>query len=333
VTWLKVCDTALTHPKVLAIRGLKDASATAEGVVGTVMLAASWSGAHDTDHFIPEAAVFLASPLHHELMSDVARRVGLWRRATAAERKRNLDQPGWIVKVGDGEVFHLLTREQIATRSAHRKLSRSVQGRIDLFLRDGDQCRYCAVAVEPNDRRSHAGRTTDHPDPAVPDDIVIACRGCNLSKNKRTVTDWVAAGGRDLMPPPAERGDPLYLDSATREWLLTYVPADDPRLPAARPDSQSDTAAASRDAAAQARPQQPAPSSPTAASQQPTRQPPPTRPDPNPIPAAVAGHAAPGRVGTGRDGSSSHSSGDPPTRTRRRTRGSRGKRGGSAPPS
>jgi hypothetical protein len=324
MTWLKVCDTALTHPKVLAIRGLRHEIATGEAVIGTVMLAASWSGAHDTDYFIADAAVMIASPAHHELMADVARRVGLWTPANGTVRRRNNGQAGWIVKVGEGEVFHLLTREQKATQAAHRKLGRSVQGRIDLHLRDGDQCRYCAGPVEPNDRKSHLGRTFDHPNPAIKDELVVACRGCNLSKAKRTVDQWVAAGGRPLLLTPAERGDPLYLDGATREWLTKYNALPGDSLTSARPGTQPGDAATERPAADQARAQLPSatPVSPSAATQQPTRS------DPDPIPAGVAGHAVPGRVGTGRVGSHS---GDPPLK-RTRTRGTRGKRGRGAPP-
>lgn len=320
MTWLKVCDTGLTHPKVLHIRSLRDPVATGEAVVGMVMLAATWSGQHNTDHFIAAAAVQIASPDHHEHLSLIAAKVGLWTKAPASVRKQHAGQPGWVVKVGEGEVFHLLTREQIERNRAHRKLSRSVQGRIELHLRDGDLCRYCGNAVEPNNRKGGRGRTFDHPDPAVADELVVACRACNLSKAKRTVEQWVAAGGRPLLLEPAARGETLYLDPATREWLSKYdaLPDDIESSGVARPGTTPGDAATQRPAADQAREQQ--------AETQPSHAAAPTRSDPDPIPAGVAGHAAPGRD---RDGSGP--SPPPPPRRRTRTRGSRGKRGRGAP--
>lgn len=332
MTWLKVCDTALHHPKVFAIHDLQHAVATASAVIGMVTLAASWSGAHDTDHFIAEQAVRMAEPRHHEVLSEVALTVGLWTRATQAVRRRNGGQAGYVVKVGEGEVFHLLTREQKATQAAHRRLGRTVQGRIDLHLRDGDQCRYCAVAVEPNDRKTSRGRTWDHPDPAVADELVVACRGCNLSKAKRTAAEWLADGGRPLMPEPARRGDPLYLAPQTLQWLASQgVSAPDHLAPQplARTAPPAADAANRRPAAERAREQQ------GATRTDPIR----SRSDPDLIPAAMAGHARPGRVGKGQVGSGRVGTplgahpGDPPSSGPPRARGRRGRRGRGAPPS
>lgn len=55
--------------------------------------------------------------------------------------------------------------------------------------RDGDQCRYCGATVDWTDRRSSKGGTYDHVDPAGENsmnNVVVACRGCNAVKGKRT---------------------------------------------------------------------------------------------------------------------------------------------------
>jgi hypothetical protein len=67
--------------------------------------------------------------------------------------------------------------------------------------RDGDQCRYCAITVDWTDRRSSKGGTYDHVDPAGDnsmENVVVACRGCNAVKGKRTPDQ----AGIELRPTP-----------------------------------------------------------------------------------------------------------------------------------
>lgn len=327
MTWLRVDDTALTHPRVLHLRSLRDPIATGEAVVGWVMLAASWSGQQNSDCFVPEAAGLIASPEHWEHLAAFALKVGMVTRAPAAVRREHGGQRGWMVVIGEGEVFHLLSREEIAARKERRNITRRIPEKIETLLRDGDQCRYCADPVNEFDRKGAKQREMDHPDPADPSVVVVACKECNGLKAKRTVEQWVADGGRPLLPPPAERGVPRILRPKTREWLekQNVLLDDDTSSPAARPGTQPATAA-TLSAADQARTST-APSHAAASDPGPG-------PDPRTATRAVAGRVLPGRVGSGPGpggvGSPS-SSGDPPRRPAR-TRGSRGKRGRGAPP-
>ncbi|MCX4468954.1 HNH endonuclease [Micromonospora sp. NBC_01655] len=69
--------------------------------------------------------------------------------------------------------------------------------------RDGDICRYCGRACQHSDRVSDAGLTFDHVDPEVADgmsNLVVACRGCNRRKSKRTPE----AAGLVLLPAPGD---------------------------------------------------------------------------------------------------------------------------------
>lgn len=55
--------------------------------------------------------------------------------------------------------------------------------------RDRDICRYCARQCKHSDRTSDAGVTFDHVDPEIADgmsNLVVACRGCNNRKRRRT---------------------------------------------------------------------------------------------------------------------------------------------------
>src|SRR5438105_888966 len=106
MTWLKVDDGALTHPKVMLLRSFNDPVATAEAVVGWVMLAASWSGQHNTDCFIAETAGMFASPQHWQHLAAFAVKVDIIRKATVAQRRTHQGQAGWMVVTGKGEIFH-----------------------------------------------------------------------------------------------------------------------------------------------------------------------------------------------------------------------------------
>jgi len=70
--------------------------------------------------------------------------------------------------------------------------------------RDGDDCRYCGREVVWNDRKSEAGGTYDHVDPEgpnSPENVVVACRGCNSGKGRRTPEQ----AGKRLLDPPAKQ--------------------------------------------------------------------------------------------------------------------------------
>jgi len=57
--------------------------------------------------------------------------------------------------------------------------------------RDGDNCRYCGIIANWNDRKGPTGATYDHVDPTGPaslDNIVVACRACNSKKGFKTPT-------------------------------------------------------------------------------------------------------------------------------------------------
>ena len=58
--------------------------------------------------------------------------------------------------------------------------------------RDGDSCRYCRREVDWLNRRGKTGGTYDHVDPegeTSVENLVVACRGCNSKKGRRTPQD------------------------------------------------------------------------------------------------------------------------------------------------
>jgi len=65
--------------------------------------------------------------------------------------------------------------------------------------RDGDNCRYCSMLVDWNDRRTNKGGTYDRIDPESPailDNLVVSCRGCSEKKKDKTIE----SAGMHLIP-------------------------------------------------------------------------------------------------------------------------------------
>jgi hypothetical protein len=84
--------------------------------------------------------------------------------------------------------------------------------------RDRNTCRYCGITCNPADRKSDAGRTFDHVDPEVADgmsNLVVACRGCNNRKRRRTPE----AAGMVLMPGIEEPGSAIRSAPESRSDL------------------------------------------------------------------------------------------------------------------
>lgn len=202
MSWFRIDDKLLDHPKWVAIKAAAQARAKsrADARVLAKNAALAWCGAgiwgagNNCDGAIPEVAadsiaprVFLTEDEFHdaaELLVDA----GLWKRLP---KKRG--GPGW--EVHDWHDYQLSKQQvqQRQDRDARRKaLYRTVEGRLvveQVKRRDGDHCRYCWCEVKWEDRRSAKRGTIDHVDPDGPnsvDNCVVACGSCNRRKSDRT---------------------------------------------------------------------------------------------------------------------------------------------------
>lgn len=87
---------------------------------------------------------------------------------------------------------YLDTNPSKSENQVHRAKARELKDpalKAAVRARDRDICRYCARVCQHSDRVSDAGLTFDHVDPLVADgmsNLVVACRGCNNRKRRRT---------------------------------------------------------------------------------------------------------------------------------------------------
>lgn len=219
MTWFKVDDKFHSHRKVLQLR----AESGGMEAVGLWVIAGSWCADQLTNGFVPRYVLKHLATDSGQESAKLLVRVGLWEEAQ--------------VEGQDGYQFHQWTEHQPTREAVVQKRSRNARRqalvrdpalRDAVRRRDADMCRYCAVKVKWNDRRSGIGGTYDHIDPDGPnsiDNLVVCCRACNSRKLNRTLQ----ACGMHLLEPGATSQKPVSkyvsktnLDSArppTRPFL------------------------------------------------------------------------------------------------------------------
>lgn len=111
---------------------------------------------------------------------------------------------GFGIKVHDYLEWNLSKEDENQQREeAKQRMSLGRNGEIRKLLRDrdGSACRYCGRTVLWTDRRGPSGATYDHVIPGGGnelDNLVIACRGCNSKKGRRSPEQ----AGMPLLPAP-----------------------------------------------------------------------------------------------------------------------------------
>ncbi len=177
MAWVRIHDGAMTHPKVI---GLSD-KAFRLWVWGL-----SYSQQHLTDGWLPKNS----SPPFLKRATTELETVGLWEVTDRGHQVH--DYLDW----NDSKSVVVEARQLARVRMV---LVRDPELRKALRDRDQDQCRYCGVDVNWADRKSRGGATYDHVTPGGGDtveNLVIACRGCNSKKGKRTPQE----AGMTLLP-------------------------------------------------------------------------------------------------------------------------------------
>lgn len=228
MAWVRGDDGAKDNRRVLRAGlggyieeaiGRKDYRLERLATFSFVALCVAWSAAKYTDLFIPE---YVAQDVAGEHMA------WLVKAAIKAQflGKRSKDEHGdygWQVLDNGDNLFHIRTWDEVQQDRNREYNSRLSLASLEIQARDGDNCRYCLCTVTPllhkgGDNTTDRSRTLDHVDPFDPEttDRVVACRGCNRAKGRRTPQE----AEMRLYPPPEDRGAATWYHPKTRATFV-----------------------------------------------------------------------------------------------------------------
>lgn len=193
--WLRVGDTSATHPIVLRALELDDADdRILNELFGFVSRCAVLAAAHKTDYIVETGiAKQVAGMSRWQALTEAAVFSGYFTRVEGEDGRLAFKL------VSDDELFHMRLKDEIEWERTQRNDTRNKSLIVPVRHRDGDGCRWCGRLVRWGDQKSGIGGTYDHVKPGVgaetPDDLVVACRQCNLSR-RNDVESWQ---GRQLL--------------------------------------------------------------------------------------------------------------------------------------
>ncbi|MEC3975098.1 HNH endonuclease [Amycolatopsis sp. H20-H5] len=302
MSWLKTDDRAAMSAKV---RGLHDPGATGErakeqrcAAIGHWYQILTWVAGERSDGFVTADVVdlFGTKATTTRLLRAKFDRAPLLHKITVNGTPPVcpcLDGRAWPkdyeYAVHDYLDYNPTRTENDVHRAKKREL-RDAALKLAARERDADTCRYCAKVCKFSDRTSDNGLTFDHVDPLVADGInnlVVACRGCNRRKGRRTPAEagMILLDSRPAptAAPPTTVTSPVTAPDTTTDTTPVATPDTAPRPDqgtAPSPEQQHDQAR-SRDRVSPGRDGDgPAASTPTHSHD--TGSPSPTRPGPPP---------------------------------------------------
>lgn len=194
--WVKLDDRFDDHPKVTTAADQigRHGIFIAVGFFAVMLMK---SNRHLTDGFISDATLRSLPDRAAPKLAQVLAAAGLFDRVEGGYRVHDYHDYNPTADEVQEKRWWDRTRKELYGDPA---LIDSIRAR------DRDRCRYCGVAVNWHDRRGPHGAQYDHVIPRGPnhlDNVVVACRGCNLRKNNRTPE----AAGMVLLPA-GTREDP-----------------------------------------------------------------------------------------------------------------------------
>lgn len=210
MAWLRIDDSALTHPKLFELLEACDGDhALRNEAWGFLVLASSVSAQHLTDYVVSTGLLATIAPGRHQYMIDLLTHAGLMEPVECDGRKQHMI-------VTDEQLLHMRKKAEVEIDRARKRDSRNPEVTIAARIRDGDVCRWCGKTVSFSDRRSARGGTIDslngHEDSTV-DTVVVACRGCNSIRKEqnKSTSDW--------QPLPVPSREEVYYEDSTIEHI------------------------------------------------------------------------------------------------------------------
>lgn len=204
MSWVRVSDDAMSHPRLIDVYEVEEASQTNRlEIFGFLMGLSTYSAKQLTDGIVGRGVAYsLTSPDHADLLLRVCEALGLieW---VEVEGQRK-------IKLFTSEDFiHLLSKAEVEARRNRSRENRDPKLKSAVIYRDGDICRYCGVPVRWTGPIGFRYGTLDHVDPtsvgsATVEGLVVACHHCNSSRQEARAEFDEA---HPLRPVPA---DPYY---------------------------------------------------------------------------------------------------------------------------
>lgn len=238
--WLKLDDQRLLHPKLMA------AGPYAELLDVRGML---YCARHETDGHLEPALISLIGvgiPAAKKRAAELVQ-AGRWHDPGHTCTECPPVTVGWYVH---GYLEFNPSRDKRAQEReiARRRSAMNANAELAKYIkaRDGDHCRYCAAPVNWRDRKGPTGGTYDHVIPVSqggdehPDNLVVACRRCNLAKGGRTPEQ----AGMVLLPPP---GNQTRTKTGSSHDLDGNQTSSVQPVPVPRSSSKNNSARAKRD--------------------------------------------------------------------------------------
>lgn len=220
--WGRIDDRLAMSAK---IRGLHDPGASGDRAkrqraesIGVWVQILSWVSGERSDGFVTQDIVDLFGwpQAVERLMRARYDRAPLLHSREDGERCECMTGRTWVDDF-DYLIHDYLDRNPSRSENdVHRAKARELKDsklKAAVAARDRNRCRYCARTCAPSDRKSDAGRTFDHVDPEIADgmsNLVVACRGCNNRKRRRTPE----AAGMVLLPAPDDAESTTRSESA-----------------------------------------------------------------------------------------------------------------------
>ena len=182
MSWVRVSDDAMSHPRLIDVYEVEEGSQTNRlEIFGFLMGLATYSAKQLTDGIVGRGVAYsLASPERADLLLRVCEALGLLEWVEVGGQRK--------IKLFTSEDFiHLLSKAEVEARRNRSRENRDPTLKSAVIYRDGDLCRYCGVPVRWTGPIGFSSGTLDHVDPtsvgsATVDGLVVACHKCNSSR-------------------------------------------------------------------------------------------------------------------------------------------------------
>lgn len=182
MSWVRVSDDAMSHPRLIDVYEVEEGSQTSRlEVFGFFMGLATYSAKQLTDGIVSKGVAYsLASPERADLLLRVCEALTLIEWVEVDGQRK--------IKLFTSEDFvHLLSKAEVEARRNRSRENRDPKLKSAVIYRDGDLCRYCGVPVRWTGPIGFSSGTLDHVDPtsvgsATVDGLVVACHKCNSSR-------------------------------------------------------------------------------------------------------------------------------------------------------